>query len=323
MDPNRLPDLYGSQQLAEISEYTNLLSPPLSAAEVEKDLSILKDVEIIFGGWGMLLLDAEVLRWAPRLAAVFYGAGTVKSFVTDELWARGIIVTNAQRANAIPVAEYCVASILFSLKQGFRHMRRSAQLRTWRRDSNLPGAYESTVGLVSLGVIGRLTLARLQQHDLKVLVCTVGMSPEEALALGVELVTLEELFRRSDVVSLHTPELPETRGMIRGEHFRSMPRNATLINTARGAVVNQPEMVEALRERPDLSAVLDVLDPEPPSDDAEIFGLPNVYITPHIAGSLGRECRRLGQAAIDECKRYLEGLPLKHKVVAADLPNMA
>ena len=102
-----------------------------------------------------------------------------------------------------------------------------------------------------------------------------------------------------------------------------MKKNATFINTARGAVVNQEEMIEVMRERPDLTALIDVLDPEPPEPGDEIFNVENIHITPHIAGSLGRECRRLGQTAIDECKRFIAGEVLLYQVFESDLARMA
>jgi len=111
--------------------------------------------------------------------------------------------------------------------------------------------------------------------------------------------------------------------MIRGEHFRKMRPGATFINTARGAVVRQDELIEVMRERPDLTALLDVVDPEPPEDGADLFRVNNIHLTPHIAGSLGRECRRLGQTAIDECRRFLAGQDLWYEVVESDLVSMA
>ena len=102
--------------------------------------------------------------------------------------------------------------------------------------------------------------------------------------------------------------------MLRGSHLASMKRNATLINTSRGAVVREAEMVEVLGERPDLWAVLDVTHPEPPEPGSSLFELPNVVLTPHIAGSLGSECRRMGRLVVDELRRYVAGEPQEHEI---------
>ena len=132
-----------------------------------------------------------------------------------------------------------------------------------------------------------------------------------AAKLGVTLVTLEALFAQSDVVSLHTPWLPETVGLITGELIASMKPCATFINTSRGAVVWEEEMLDVLAARPDLQAVLDVVWPEPPAPESRLFDLPNVVLTPHIAGSMGAECHRMGRYMIDELDRYLAGEPLR------------
>ena len=129
-----------------------------------------------------------------------------------------------------------------------------------------------------------------------------------------EPASIEDIFAQSEVISLHTPDLPSTKGMIRGRHFEMMKPGATFINTARGAVVNEPEMIEVLGRRPDITAVLDVTDPEPPAVDSPLTKLPNVVLTPHLAGSAGRECHRLGCYMVDEFRRYLAGEPLVHRV---------
>jgi phosphoglycerate dehydrogenase-like enzyme len=129
-----------------------------------------------------------------------------------------------------------------------------------------------------------------------------------------------ELFESSEVVSLHAPLLSETEGMILGSHLASMKRNATLINTSRGAIVREAEMVETLEERPDLWAVFDATHPEPPEPDSRLYGLPNVVLTPHIAGSLGSECRRMGRLVVDELRRYVAGEPLEHEIPGRERP---
>jgi phosphoglycerate dehydrogenase-like enzyme len=172
-------------------------------------------------------------------------------------------------------------------------------------------------------MVGRQVRERLRPFDLRVVAYDPFVTSEEARTLDVDLVSLEDLFESSDVVSLHTPWLPETEGMSLGSHLASMKGNATLINTSRGAVVQEAEMVEVLRERPDLWAVLDVTHPEPPEPDSPLHALPNVVLTPHIAGSLGRECRRMGRLVVDELRRYVEGEPLRHEVTSDRAALMA
>ena len=154
----------------------------------------------------------------------------------------------------------------------------------------------------------------LRAFDLRVIAYDPFVSPAEAAEVGVTLVSLEELFARSDVVSLHPPLLEETVGMVTGQHIAQMKRGATFINTARGEVVREDEMIEVLKRRPDLLAVLDVASEEPPHEDSPLYTLPNVVLTPHIAGSVGQECRRMGQCMVEELARYLAGQPLQWPV---------
>jgi len=139
----------------------------------------------------------------------------------------------------------------------------------------------------------------------KVLVYDPFATEVDAGKLNVELTSLEDLFARSDVVSLHTPWLKETEGMITGKLLSSMKCRASFINTSRGAVVNESEMIEVLASRPDMQAVLDVTWPEPPAADSPLYTLPNVALTPHIAGSQDLECRRMGRYMVQELRQFL------------------
>jgi phosphoglycerate dehydrogenase-like enzyme len=137
------------------------------------------------------------------------------------------------------------------------------------------------------------------------------------------MVGLPELFATSDVVSLHAPLLPATRGMIDDKLLSTMKPDATLVNTARGGLIDEPALIDVLTRRPDLFAVLDVTDPEPPVAGSPLFTLPNVVVTPHLAGSLGAERRRQGQAMADELERFVTGEPLRHEVTQATMGQSA
>jgi len=315
--------LYGPQERADVDELVDIYAPPLGRDEVRENLSVLADAEVILSGWSGPRLDEGFLAATPNLRAFFYAAGTLKNTVTDGFWETDIIITSSWAANAIPVAEYCVSQILFCLKHGWQHALRAGRERTWRHFEDVPGAYASNVGLVSLGMIGMKTLELLRPFDVNVLVYSTSTTPEQAADMGVELCSLDDIFRRSDVVSLMTPLLPETRGMITGRHFELMKDGAAFINTARGAVVRQEEMLEVLGRRPEILAVLDVTDPEPPPTDSPLWDLPNVVLTPHMAGAMGPERYRLGRYAVEELRRYLKGEPLKYRVTQEMFRRMA
>ncbi len=306
--------IYGPEERAEIARLVNVYAPPQTAQSVAENPSILSEAEILFSGWGMMPLDASFLRAAPKLNLVLYGAGSIRYFVTDESWARGVQVVSAYAANAIPVVEYTLATILLSLKRFWFFTQEVRRLKNFPPRFPVAGCYGSTVGLISLGMIGQMMAERLRGYEVKVIAYDPFVTSETAAALGVELVDLDELFRRSDVVSLHTPWLKETEGMITGAHLDAMRPETTFINTARGAVVREDEMIAVLQRRPDLYAVLDVTFPEPPAPESPLYTLPNVILTPHTAGAMSNECRRMGRLVIEELRRYLEGQPLQWSI---------
>jgi phosphoglycerate dehydrogenase-like enzyme len=139
----------------------------------------------------------------------------------------------------------------------------------------------------------------------------------------VELVDLPALFARSDVVSLHAPLLPQTIGLVGAEHLRRMKPHATFVNTARGAIVREAELVTVMRERPDLTALLDVTEPEPAPADSPLRQLPNVILTPHIAGARHREIALIGRVVLAELDRYRAGQPLCYGLDQMRVANMA
>lgn len=323
LSPRWLRLIYPESIDAELSAYLEFAGPPQSAESIRENLNLLADVEVIFTGWGMAPLESELLAHAPRLRAVFHAAGTVRYFMTPEAWARGLVVCTANEINAIPVAEYTLAAILFGLRRGWHY---AAAVRTQRNlwyAKDLPGSYGTTVAVISLGAVGRLVCERLRSFDVRVIACDPFCSAQRATELGVELVSLDEVFRRGDIVSLHAPLLPETTGMIRREHFAAMKRGATFLNTARGALVRESEMIEVLRERPDLHAVLDVTETEPPAPDSSLYELANVVLTPHIAGTCDREAERLGRAMIEDFYRWRKGEPLRHQISETQAARLA
>jgi len=318
-----LEKVYGPEEQADISARLEAAGPPLSAEECQAPGRSWPEVEVIFSSWGMAVVDEAFLERFPRLRIIFHGAGSIKTFATPALWRRGIRVTSASAANAIPVCEFSLSQILFGLKQGWQ------QALFIRANSCFPepftpaGGYRSTVGLVSLGMIGRMVAERLRTFDVRVIAHDPYANRETAARYGVEMVSLDEVFVRSDVVSCHAPWLKETEKMIEERHFRSMKPGATFLNTSRGAVVDEAGMIAALRERPDLMAVLDVTHPEPPPQGSPLYSLQNVVLTPHIAGSIGLECRRMGRTMVEELDRYLDSAPLLYEIDKARAATLA
>ena len=318
-NPAKITQVYGGGRKEQILELCDLFSEIITSENFDSKKGELADIELIFSTWGMPELSREQILTMPKLKAVFYGAGSVQKFARPFIQ-EGVKVFSAWAANAVPVAEFSLACILFSLKQTYPCLRDNIIEGTSYDRSPILGCYDTTVGLVSLGMIGKKVCELLQNFQVKIVAYDPFVPDSVFEQYNAEKVELDELFRISDVVSLHTPNLESTKGMITGDHFRLMKKNTTFINTARGAVIKQEEMIEALNERPDISAHLDVVVKD---SKEELLRLPNTYFTPHIAGSLGNECWRMADYMIEEFKLWQSNKPTNYEVSEKMLETMA
>jgi phosphoglycerate dehydrogenase-like enzyme len=317
MAPDAAAAVLDAHALATLRRVCRLApGPVVDDFSTERARTVLCEVEVLITGWGCPPLDVAALDAAPRLRAVVHTAGSVRDHVTPACWERGIEVSSAAAANALPVAEYTVAMILLT---GKRVLERARDLRANRRHADAlstprdVGNFGRTVGILSASLIGRRVVELLRPYDLRVLLHDPYVTEAEAATLGVAVVGIRELFARADVVSIHTPLLPETRGLVSQELIGAMRPDAVLINTARGAVVDQDALAEAAAAGR-IRAVLDVTDPEPLPPGHPLWDHDNVLITPHLAGSQGNEWGRLAELAISEVGRWAAGVGFAHPV---------
>jgi phosphoglycerate dehydrogenase-like enzyme len=309
------PQLRRLRGLVELAD--PLVSDDLDGPHVRRRLN---EVEVLVTSWGCPPLTEDRLADAPRLRAIFHCAGTVRTFVTDEVWRRGILVTNAADENAVPVAEFTLAAVILAgkkapfLAQDARKHREDWSYTVRRGELSNRGR---TIGVVGFSRTGRRVVERLRALEVDILVSDPYADPAEVSAAGARLVTLPELLPRCDVLTLHVPSLPSTHHLIGAAELAQLRDGATVINTARGAVLDTAALErECVRGR--LDAILDVTDPEPLPATSPLYDLPNVMITPHVAGSLGSETRRMSESALDELERYLSGRPPRAAVTADD-----
>lgn len=281
---------------------------------VSPDDPRLAEVEAIFSSWGMPLLTSCQLDAMPKLRAVFYAAGAVEYF-SRPLIEREIAVSSAWHANAIPVAEFTLAQILLACKGYFANVRTYAARPECGHDSRRgTGIYGQKVALLGAGAIGTRVIEFLRPHRLETLVFDPFLTAERAQTLGVRQVSLEEAFSEAYVVTNHLLDVPDTYGLIQKRHLESMPSGATFINTGRGRTVVADDLAAILKARPDLTALLDVTDPEPLPPGHPLWDLPNAFVSSHIAGSIGDEVLRLADFAIEEFDRFQRGEPLQYRV---------
>lgn len=322
MSPYARRTAFLPQTLAELSRFADL-DPDLLVEAFQDHAAALARAEVLITGWGCPPITAQTLDVAPRLRLVAHAAGSVKQHVTAEVWQRGVVVTSAAEANAEPVAQYTRAMVMLAAKRVF------AQAADYRRGvwpgAERPadlGAAQRVVGVIGASRIGRRTLELLQDQPMKLLLCDPYCDAEAASALGADLVDLDTLCAESDVVSVHAPQLPETKAMIDARRLELMRDGAVLINTARGSLVDTEALTTHCRFGR-LDAILDVTEPEPLPQDHPLLGLPNVLVTPHVAGALGSEIALLGDYAVAEARRFFAGEPLRGEVRSTDLPRLA
>lgn len=326
MQPALTPDLLTAELRAGVAQLCEILSDePLTEFTSPAARATLARTEILFTGWGCPRLDTAALAAAPDLRLIAHSGSTVKTIVDPAAWMKGITVVSAAAANGVPVAEYTLAAILLANKGAFTIRERYRRERKpWRLPWTAPGErgnLGATIGIVGASRIGRRLLALLAPFELRVLVYDPFATDDDMRTLKATRVPLDKLLRESGIVTLHAPALPETQHMIGRRELSLMRDGATLINTARGAVVD-PQALERELVSGRLSAVLDVTEPEPLAPASPLFDLPNVFLTPHIAGAAGAETQRMARLVIDEIARFIAGQKLQHQVTAEALAHI-
>ncbi|SEG88927.1 Phosphoglycerate dehydrogenase [Actinacidiphila yanglinensis] len=283
----------------------------------------LAGARLLLTGWGCPVLDAETLDRAPLLAAAIHAAGSVRAHATPEVWARGIAVSSAADANAAPVVEYTMATVWLA---SHRALNTAAQYVAGRQPEfdTRQGADGATIGVIGASRIGRGVISRLlgAAAGFRVLLADPYVSAAEAEALGVTLVDLDDLCRRSDIVTVHAPDLPETHHLLNTERLALLRDGAAVINSARGRLIDTEALTRECGTGR-IDAYLDVTEPEPLPDGHPLLLMRNVLVTPHIAGCQGTEVRRLGGYAVDEVERWAKGEPLLGAVRVEDLARIA
>lgn len=314
-----LHDCYSPEQIGEASV--------LDMDTFWKAPEAYRDTLHMFSTWGPPKLSTEQLaQYLPNLQTLFYGAGTIH-FFCEPYFSRGVRIFTGRQGNAVPVAEFTVAQILLANKGYFQlhgRYRSGGHGEVQAYADGFAGNYDTSVGLLGAGAICRYTIELLRPYNLHLMVYDPYLSAEEAVSLGVEKAGLEDIFARCQTISNHLPNLPETKGILNRPLFSLMRENATFINTARGAQVVMGDLIWAMEQAPQRTALLDVTDPaEPLPLDHPVWDVPNIFCTPHRAGALNAEIRRIGKIMFEEYQRLLAGEPTLHEVTPEMLKTMA
>jgi phosphoglycerate dehydrogenase-like enzyme len=325
MDPVHLPGLFPADLLARLGAAARL-DPAVCVTDFHAaaHTDLLAETEILITGWGCPTIDEAALARMPRLRAVLHSGGSVRSLISTAGWERPLLVTNAAVANAQPVAEFTLAAVVLAAKNAFgaqEHYRSTHAYQSAEQTAAI-GTYGRRLGVIGASKVGRRVLELVRPLDLDVAVSDPYLDAAQATELGARHVELDDLLATCDIVSLHAPDLPETRHLLDRRRLALIPDGGCFINTARGGIVDEQALTDELVSGR-LSAILDVTEHEPLPADSPLYRLPNVFLTPHIAGSLGNELARLGAAAVTELERHCAGLDPLHPVRQADLARVA
>lgn len=301
------PVLTGTAQEERLRKLGNVRVYKSRALNDEELLSRIADADVVYNIRSTSIFNKNVLENCPRLKLIsIYGVGydNVDILAAAEL---GITVTNTPSYSAVAVAEMALA-LMFAVARRLVQNDRAIRTGSWARgySSQLCG---KTFGVVGTGNIGQRVILLGKSIGMKVMAWTYHPSPQRAKEYGVEFVTLEKLLRQSDVVSLHVLAVPQTRNLIGERELGLMKRNAILINTARGSLVDEAALVKALQEGKIAGAGLDVFATEPLPPGHPLRNLENVVLSPHTAAMVP-EATLAGLAkAVENIANYLEGHP--------------
>jgi phosphoglycerate dehydrogenase-like enzyme len=305
---------YNMEVLLEIIDISPMI---VDRNRLEENASLLCDADFIFSTWGLgFLSQQEILRYFPRLQAVFYAAGSVRHFVRP-FFNCGIRIFSARTAHAVPVAEYTLAQILLA---GKGVQRLNAQYKQQGYEAakafagKFDGNYYGRIGILGAGNVGTKLIELLKPFSMDILVYDPFLTPERAEELGVHKASLDILFSTCNVITNHMASNDRTRNSIHYDRLCQMQDYTTLINTAQGDQINMEDLIRFLSANKTITAILDVTEPEPLSPGHPLLAMDNVILTPRIAGSMGNELARMGEYMVRECKAYVHHEPLKYEI---------
>ncbi len=309
--------LRSAANLAFNTENRNLSATDLAA--------VIGSYDAMVSGWGTPAFTPEVLAAKGKLRLVAHSAGSVKHMVTEAFFNKGLQLTHAAAAIAPSVAEMSLIITMMMLRSVPQYMQLMRNNQPWDDASKVRTGIElagTRVGVVGAGYTGRCFIQLLRAMNAEIWVYDPFLTDSRATEMGVKKVELHALLKECPVVSLQAPSTPETKHMIGKKELALLRDGAIFINTARSWLTDEAALFEALKTGRFIAA-LDVFDQEPLPADSPFRTLPNVYLTPHIAGLSTQTSFRQGKFMADEIERFFSGKPLQYQVTLPMLKTMA
>ena len=297
-------------------------------AELPRDeyVDLYRDRDIILTTWNTPMIDRDVLEAASEVRLISHCGGEVRPFITPELFnlRPDITLCNVSRVMSQPVAEYVLCVVLAQMRSLFK-------FREWVKEDGNWWQYEESwntsllhkkVGIIGLGQIARELIKLLEPFDVELVIFSDYMSDEEAAAQGFKQVSMEEIFSTCDVISLHAASTPANRHKINRDLLKLIKPGAVFVNSARGMLVDEEALIDELRTGR-FKAAIDITFPEPPAEDSPFRDLPNLILTPHIAGPTPDQQIWMMEEAVDNIEAFLGGGQIRGLIDKARFSYMA
>ena len=286
-------------------------------------IKCIENADIAVTSWGNTSLDGEILAHCPGLKFVAHAAGSVKPVVSDELWDKGVRVLSCACPLGEGVAETALGFTI-SASKNFYALNTSVKAGGWNEGKqNIRELFDLKIGVIGCGWAGKHYIKLLQAFYVDVFCYDPFIGEEAMLSLGAHKCELGWLLENCDIISIHAPSIPSTYHMINKDTLALMKKDAVLINTARGTIIDESALYEHMAAGNLKYACIDVFDPEPPAKDNPLFTLENVIVTPHLAGLANNGLQRIGTFVCEETAHFLAGEPVRGEVTREMLAKMA
>jgi len=283
----------------------------------------IKNADIAVTSWGNTELDAEILAECPNLKFVAHAAGSVKPIVSDTLWEKGVRVLSCACPLGEGVAETALGFTL-SASKNFYNLNTSVHNGGWNEGKeNIRELFDLKIGVIGCGWAGKHYIKLLRNFYVDVYCYDPFISSDDMKKSGAEKAEFEWILQNCDIISIHAPSIPSTYHMFNKDTLKLMKKDAVLINTARGTIIDEEALYNHMAEGNLKYACLDVFDPEPPVKENKLLTLSNVITTPHLAGLAQNGLKRIGTFVCEETSHFLEGKPVRGEVTKEMLERMA
>jgi D-3-phosphoglycerate dehydrogenase len=247
----------------------------------------------------------ELMESAAKLRVIGRAGVGVDNIDVPAATARGIVVMNAPDGNTITTAEHTLA-LLVALARNIPQANSSVKAAKWERKRFIGAELQGkTLGIIGLGRIGRAVAARARAFGMKIVAHDPFIAPDQARDLEIESASMDEVFSRADFLTVHTPLTSETRGLVGAQAFARMRKGVRIINCARGGLVDEAALYEAIKSGVVAGAALDVFEQEPPPPDHPLLGLEEVIVTPHLGASTTEAQEGVAVTVAEQMRDYL------------------